>query len=1237
MAIIQNLNVNPYYDDYNETKGYERILFRPGYAVQARELTQLQTIIQKQVERFGNHIFKEGSMVLGGQTTYENIDVFYIKINDEDSSGNVVDVTNFVGKFIKKVGSSNVRAYVVAVADAESSDPKTLVVKYFTSEKFTNSDLIEDETSTYFATAISSSATGTSSIVSIADGVFFISGFFAKVNAQTIILDKYGVTPTYRVGLEVSDSIVDENSDTSLLDPALEASNYQAPGATRLKIELALAKRTSGSVDDSKFINLILLKNGLVEQKTVYPQYSILEDTLARRTFDESGDYTVRPFSVALSDDAVSNNGNGFANSFNIIVGPGKAYVKGYEFETISPTRIVVPRARDFETLLEYNLTLNYQNYVDVNKLKGVIDLKEFTSLNVHCVSAATLNTSSAATVNATKIGTIHLRALDYQYGANTTSTDGAVYRAYVFNANIGSLTGNATGGSANTITLPSTFATQNNAYLGVKLRISERSGNTAQSETKVIQSYNGITKVATFDSNWLYTTPDSNTKISLDFEFKDAESFLKTNTANLVTTSMDVSLDSKYSIQTDDYQGAFISEKNYDTLLFPFPNFAIKAGSLVTDSYFGRKVYTGTFNGSGVLTFSTGTGIRAAVTGAVSAADAIDNFFVVASNNIVNFVNTSNTVSVTTVTDSSVTVTAPSFANQAATIYMKVQFYDLENNGGTIRKSKIAKTANTIYIESASGDTITSNITAFYDKTNQPGLQLNITKDEIAALKDPTQIQSLYLADVYNVTKVLDFGSYAITTANVANTSDITSSYNFYSNQTDSIYDHSYIRLKQGYDAPTGNVVIFADYFKHTGGATGSEGGYFSVDSYPDYDTIPTYTSPNSGRIYYLRDLIDFRPKRKDGSSGTSGITPVFNESFIGISGTNFDTDFSYYLPRIDKLVLSKDKRFEIITGISSLTPKPPADKSDAMTLYMLILPAYVIDPTAVTARYVENRRYTMRDIGEIDQRVQNLEFLSTLNFLEKTALDETFVDDATGLPRVKTGIVVDPFSSFQISDVSNEDYEAAIDVQKKEVRPSFTHSVHTFELKDTTNCQANTSNMVTLEFTNAVFISQPMASSVISINPLGVPSSAISGSGSADLSDGDFYPDTDQPPQVVSNQKALNDIWAACAEYYAAYKKRKQIPELYNQLRALIKKVEKETGIATNKKWKKGYRCYRGEWKWWERRRKRRKNKFSTVTEEKFIDDLNLLSESKISELTDLVAATNTYDKNNLNSNNN
>ena len=72
-----NFNVSPYFDDFSEAKNFHRILFRPAFAVQARELTQLQTILQNQIERFGEHMFKDGSMVIPGEialnTKYEYV------------------------------------------------------------------------------------------------------------------------------------------------------------------------------------------------------------------------------------------------------------------------------------------------------------------------------------------------------------------------------------------------------------------------------------------------------------------------------------------------------------------------------------------------------------------------------------------------------------------------------------------------------------------------------------------------------------------------------------------------------------------------------------------------------------------------------------------------------------------------------------------------------------------------------------------------------------------------------------------------------------------------------------------------------------------------------------------------------------------------------------------------------------------------------------------------------------
>ena len=72
MAQLTNLNVSPYYDDFDKNDNFNRVLFRPGFAVQARELTTLESILHDQIESQGKHIFKEGSMVIPGQISYNN-------------------------------------------------------------------------------------------------------------------------------------------------------------------------------------------------------------------------------------------------------------------------------------------------------------------------------------------------------------------------------------------------------------------------------------------------------------------------------------------------------------------------------------------------------------------------------------------------------------------------------------------------------------------------------------------------------------------------------------------------------------------------------------------------------------------------------------------------------------------------------------------------------------------------------------------------------------------------------------------------------------------------------------------------------------------------------------------------------------------------------------------------------------------------------------------------------------
>jgi hypothetical protein len=364
---MADFNSEPFWDDFEATNGakdqnYMRILFRPGFAVQARELTQIQSIIQNQIKQFGDHIFKDGSPVYGGHITLDT-SCSYLKL--QSTYNNVdIDLEDFSNLVVyNSTGTSKIRAKVLAIDESQTNP--TLLVRYLRGNRFSNNDVIRTATGS-FAQLTATAATGVGSVASIAEGVFYVDGFFVKVEPQTIVLDSYANNPTYKIGLEIDDSIVDESADANLLDPAQNSFNYQAPGAHRYRFALNLAKRTLDSIDDGEFFELLRVENGLVTKQVTYPIYSEIEKTLARRTYDESGNYSVSPFKVSLHDslnNRLGNNGlffkdqkteSGNTPSDNLMcikLSPGKAYVRGYDIEKISTTILDVSKPRDTQNV----------------------------------------------------------------------------------------------------------------------------------------------------------------------------------------------------------------------------------------------------------------------------------------------------------------------------------------------------------------------------------------------------------------------------------------------------------------------------------------------------------------------------------------------------------------------------------------------------------------------------------------------------------------------------------------------------------------------------------------------------------------------------------------------------------------------------------------------------------------------------------------------------------------------
>ena len=161
-------------------------------------------------------------------------------------------------------------------------------------------------------------------------------------------------------------------------------------------------------------------------------------------------------------------------------------------------------------------------------------------------------------------------------------------------------------------------------------------------------------------------------------------------------------------------------------------------------------------------------------------------------------------------------------------------------------------------------------------------------------------------------------------------------------------------------------------------------------------------------------------------------------------------------------------------------------------MTLYTLTIPAYTHNPSDVGIKFIENKRYTMKDLGAVEDRVSNLEFFTSVSLLENE-IDAKYIDSVdTDTPAFKNGILVDPFSGHRVGDVSHPDYRCAIDYQKNQLRPSFVPNLVglTFdEIGAGTNLQLSSDGLLTFRISELTeFVDQPHSTTTMNVNPFNV-----------------------------------------------------------------------------------------------------------------------------------------------------
>ena len=1152
-----NFNVDPYYDDFDPTKNYHRILFKPGYAVQGRELTQSQTILQNQITNFADAIFAQNTPVSGGKITV-NQNVYYLKLNLTDASGINVIAANFANGTIESQDGSIV-AKVVATAESTTTttggvgDPPTLIVTYITGSTFTDGNTVYLVGSNYTATVATSSvgnaSTGLSSVASISDGVFYVSGNFVAVSETTTILSKYSSTPSVRIGINAQEAIITSTDDSTLLDPALNATNYQAPGADRYQISLTLETRPLQLGNDDTFVELVRLENGVIKKQVDSTVYSVIDDYFAKRTNDTNGDFVIGDYTLTPKSNTSS------LSQYDLSISKGVAYVRGYRLENQSDVLLTNDRARTVQAVTNNPTFIDYGNYFYVNSSNGVFDVTTMPAVDFHTVDAANIVLTNATSYNSTKIATGYIRDMIYSSTSNTANGSAYIYKAYVFGLQNQTLSGVNASNSANNqyITIPNTqvFSNVANAYYGVNITIDS---GTSAGDSRTIVSYDGTAKVA-FVNRPFTVTPDTTSAFTLHFKTGDIDTVVKATSGTPYVLTANATIDNSSRTYNSPLAPTVLQNSTSPELLFnlgsPYVSYANNTSYTTTQVF--RNVSFTVSGGNIVATLTFGSAPSSTLSflgsGTLSSDAVSQNFQIVVTNPGTNSGlkagqtlpwNQGSRTCAITGSGGTATFTTPSSDLTAftATIIAKA-FVKNGNDNSYVLKAKNLVTGNTAHVN-FTGTAVGTNYNV--DTTN------GTVYIKAGGLLGPGQAQTLYITDVKQIRKIIDTGSPATTPTDAMLTGagyDVTSHFTFNNGQNDAYYGFASITLGIGQPAIQGNLLVILDYYNTTGGD-----GYYSVMSYlapvssspENYATIPTYTS-SGGTFYQLRDCLDFRPslinaqstfafRSSSSGSGAGG-------AYIPVDLTIFESNYGYYLGRYDKLVLSKDKSFQIIQGTPANSPILPTEPDGSLVIanlyhdpYTSYIPSEAPSGTLpnLSIEKIKHKRWLMSDISDLESRVNNIEYYTALNTLEKSA-SSLQIPDANGLNQFKNGIMVDDFSSYATADTSNPDFYASINRRTKQMTAPQT--VKNFPLQplslvynmgqlDSTSAnnlgytisQSGSSNFITLPFTTANVVTQQIASRTVNLNPFAVSLN----SGTMSLSPPmDNWVDTNKSPALL------------------------------------------------------------------------------------------------------------------------
>ena len=1198
MPINTDLNVTPYFDDFDEDKKFHKVLFRPSVPVQARELTQLQTILQNQVERFGDHIFKEGTIIKG--CNFRDSIINYAKLNDADTSGTQLVMSDFDETYVRN--SSNLIAQVFESAsgfEATNPDLNTIFFTYVntgnnsgtevtgysagetldlyaqnasinavtlssnTGTGYSNADTI-NFTSTFGSNGVANLTTnstggivgtsfnntasqghsfritniptvsittstgsaantdnfvvaltkknsitiantsfedaggntqfnpiGSGTRTAVGDGIIYQKGHFTQVTAQSIMIENYTATPnSVAVGFDTTETVANNTTDSSLNDNASGFKNENAPGAYRLKLTPTLVVNTIANAEATN--NFFIVQKWREGTPFVTRQESSLSkigDKMAKRTREESGDYIINPFSVG--SEAITSN----TSHLNITVGPGKGYVSGYRVETLGSARVPITKATTTKNVSSAVVTSNYGNYQLADELVGHFAFHHgaevklldgagnriSTSLGtsvptVPTTSNSTVITGTSPSFTGNILGTAKIRSVLHE--KNTPGEPSGQYRLYLFD-------------------------------------ISMNQGKRYQDVRSIWYNAEGIADVVLND--------DSQASLK-ETGFKHLARPI--GRAGIKTGSINGVSNNQFIYRTAKTDGSLATNGSITFTVSGTETFPYTAESFLNETQ--EKDWILVSNNNTAQTVSL-TGTVAVTSGAGNVTGTSTTFTAEYEAGDFITVQSANTHRITSVVNNTLMVTANNFgASVSGKTHARYFPVDIPINlfDNAASNVYIGTSSNTVTINATRGkalhgsQTLPVHVYHNVKKTSAPPIQKTLATSFVkincaSHSATTTGTYSIGLPDVFDTVQIMVGNNVWWDGTTAANSTVVDKTGNFFTTtgQKDGFYGLGKLAVDKANTITlisTDRIVAKIRHFKQD--ASGGGKGFFNIDSYPVNDTeangtneyivtqhIPVYQSPVDGTQIDLRNAIDFRPycantADQQTTSAAATINPAATEALaasdhsIAAPNKNFTLDYQYYMPRIDRVTINGDAALEIIGGIPGERPLAPSTPDDAMSLGVIQVPVY---PTLSNIESLANgrpdyginitskqqRRYTMKDIGQIDKRINRLEYYSSLNMLEKQTKDLVIpAESNNAIDRFKQGFLVDNFKDFSVASVGDEEYKAAINKTEQSLVPRHRQNKIDLEINTNTNTQ-QTGDLVTLPYTHEKLAEQRFA----------------------------------------------------------------------------------------------------------------------------------------------------------------